>query len=438
MAKTSCVRSTAAQILSRVIDQGVSLNSALSELTSAIEERDRPLLAQLCYGTLRFYPRYEQVVAELLSKPLKRKDGDIACLLILGCYQLEGMRIPDHAAISATVEACKNLQKPWAKGLINAVLREFQRSGQVLQAELPYYAADAHPQWLAGKLKKAWPDHYSDIIAANNGHPPQCLRVNQQHHSRDEYLAQLTTSDIGAQACEFAQSGIRLEQPVDVTQLPGFAEGWCSVQDESAQLAGQLLDLEAGMSVLDACAAPGGKTGHLLEQQPDIDLLALDSSETRLGRVAENLERLELSAELICGDASTPAGWWNEQAFDRILLDAPCSGTGVVRRHPDIKVLRRPEDIPQLAALQLSILEALWRCLKPGGKLLYATCSALPAENSQVIKAFLQGREDAELILLDYPWGIDVQYGRQILSKVDGPDGFFYSLLVKPEIGNEK
>jgi len=431
MAKKLSCRAAAARALQKVLAHGASLNSTLDEFGELVPERDQALLSQLCYGALRFYPRYTDVLKQLLRKPLKNKDQDVFALLILGCYQLDEMRVPDHAAISTVVEASKELKKPWAKGLINGVLRQYQRHREEFLAALSQSAKDAHPMWLANKLQTAWPENYSDIIAANNSHPPLCLRVNNQHQRRDNYLQLLQDAGQEASACTHATNGIRLASSIDVLLLPGFTEGWVSVQDEAAQLAGELLDIQSGMHVLDACAAPGGKTGNILELQPNLDLLALDSNERRLSRVQENLDRLRLSAKLCCGDASQPEKWWDGKHFDRILLDAPCSGSGVIRRHPDIKVLRRRDDIAQLAKQQQSILKALWPCLNGGGKLLYATCSVLPEENQEVIDSFLNEHPDAESVDIVAAWGTKFGKGRQLLPTVDGPDGFFYALLHK-------
>ncbi len=425
-------RTAAAKALNQVIGNGKSLNSALALFAPKVTAKDQSLYAQLCYGTLRFFPRYEAILQRLLKKPLKKKDGDVYALLLIGCYQLDGMRTPDHAAISTVVDACKELKKHWARNFVNGVLREFQRQQSNIRDQLSAAEKDAHPAWLAGKLLKAWPQQYTEIITANNSQPPFCLRVNKQMHSAEHYLQLLNETNIDAQICSFAESGIRLTNAVEVNQLPGFNQGWVSVQDEAAQLAAGLLKLEEGMRVLDACAAPGGKTCHILEAATGLDLVVLDNNETRLIRVSENLARLKLQATLLCGDAAAPSQWYDNKPFDRILLDAPCSGTGVIRRHPDIKLLRRPEDIAQLAKLQLTILQSLWACLREGGYLLYATCSILPEENHKVIEQFLQTQSSAKSVIIDAPWGIVSEFGRQILPREKEADGFFYSLLHKP------
>lgn len=429
-AKPSC-RAPAAKALSHVIGGGQSLNKSMALYGQKVAAKDRALFSQLCYGTLRFYPRFAEIIDGLMSKPLKKKDQDIYALLLIGCYQLEGMRIPDHAAISTVVDACKQLKKPWASGLVNGVLREFQRRQDSIQSSLSASAIDAHPPWLSEKIQAAWPEQYSDIIAANNSQPPFCLRVNWQHNSTGQYLLLLKNAGIEASACSHAETGIRLKNAVDVNELPGFNLGWVSIQDEAAQLAAQLLNPQPGMRILDACAAPGGKTGHILEAAPDLTLLAIDNDPVRLESVSDNLQRLGLHAELRLGDAGNTESWYENTPFDRILLDAPCSGTGVIRRHPDIKLLRRRQDIPKLAELQLSILSALWPCLTHGGYLLYATCSVLPQENHQVIQEFLQQEPSAESKVIDAQWGTASELGRQILPELGQADGFFYSLLYK-------
>jgi 16S rRNA (cytosine967-C5)-methyltransferase len=424
-------RAAAAQILAAVIDDGVSLDRALARIEPNVRERDRALLRELCYGSARWYVNLDALIHPLLQKPLKDRDNDIGQLLIVGAYQLLHTRIPPHAAIDSTVEASRHLQKKWAAGLINAVLRKLQRESNDRLVQLTPAQRDAHPQWLWEKLHAAWPQHAEQIFAANNHYPPMCLRTNTQRGDRDAYLQRLNKENIAATACEFSSYGIRLEKPCAVDALPDFNQGFVSVQDEAAQLAAELLDVQPNQRVLDACCAPGGKTGHILEREPTAQLWALDVAESRLRRVTANLERLQLHAHIVCGDALTPAQWWDGVSFDRILLDAPCSGTGVIRRHPDIKLLRTAADIAQLADLQGHLLETLWSLLTPGGILLYATCSILPAENTAVIEKFCTTRADIELLPLLVSWGKEQPAGRQLLPAVEGCDGFYYALLRK-------
>jgi 16S rRNA (cytosine967-C5)-methyltransferase len=424
-------RAVAAACLADVY-KGGSLSQLLPLHEQKISERDRPLLRQLCYGVLRQYPRLAAMVKPLLKKPLKTKDQDIFMLMLLGIYQLSDTRIPDHAAINATVNACVGIKKKWAKGLLNGVLRQWQRQQQQLIDNLSVDEQVAHPLWLFDAINKAWPEQALDIMAANNQHPPMCLRVNKVQGSREDYQQQLSKEDIATSLCDFSSDGIRLHQPMPVTALPNFNSGAASVQDEAPQLCASLLSLAPGQRVLDACAAPGGKTCHLLEHEPALDtLIALDIDERRLEKVTENLSRLQLSAQLTCADAAKPELWWDKQPFDRILLDAPCSATGVIRRNPDIKLHRTPADITQLAKLQLKLLEALWPTLKPGGLLLYATCSVLPEENEKVVASFCNTADDAEHITIDADWGLKRDFGRQLFPSNNGPDGFYYALIQK-------
>jgi len=424
-------RSAAAQVLASVL-AGKSLNQALPPLLEKIEPRDRGLLQQLCYGTLRQLPRLDAILSQLLAKPLRDKDRDIYALLLIGLYQLSDTRVPDHAAVSATVDAIGELKKPWAKGLTNAVLRRFLREHESLEDGLDDAQQAAHPQWLHKKLAKQWPEQAPEIFAAGNSQPPMTLRVNRRLINRDTYLGQLTAAGIGARAGLISPQAIVLDQGTDVTELPGFVDGEVSVQDEAAQMAAALLSALPGERILDACSAPGGKSCHILELQPELgELVAMDIDRERLVKVSENLQRLNLAATLLAGDASNPPAVLEPASFDRILVDAPCSAIGVIRRHPDVKILRRESDIPQLACQQLSILCGLWPLLKPGGKLLYATCSILKEENSRVVEKFLQQQDDATLDIPERPWGSLCSHGRQLLPEEQGPDGLFYAMLEK-------
>ena len=425
-------RAAAAQVLAGVTGAGQSLERQLARIEPTVRERDRALLRELCYGSLRWQPQLLALVQPSLQKPLKTRDADIEQLLLVGAYQLLHTRIPPHAALAATVEAARHLGKSWAAGLINAVLRRLQREAETLLPQLPPPARDAHPEWLWQQLRIAWPEQADTLFAANNAYPPMCLRVNPRRVVRDEYLLRLNSASIAATACIYSDDGIRLDQPCDVTMLPGFADGAVSVQDEAAQLAADLLNAQPGQRVLDACCAPGGKTGHILERQPALgELIGLDVSAQRLQRVASNLERLQLHATLRAGDALAPHTWWDGRPFDRILLDAPCSGTGVIRRHPDIKCLRKPSDIEQLARTQLTLLETLWPLLADGGELLYATCSVLPAENTGVVERFLDITPTASEIPIAAVWGLSQPVGRQLLPSINGCDGFYYARLRK-------
>ncbi len=430
-------RAAAAQILAAVVE-GETLDRVLARTEPSVRERDRSLLRELCYGSLRLHARLAALVRPLLQKPLKARDRDIEQLLVIGAYQLLHTRIPAHAAINSVVEASRHLQKSWAAGLINAVMRKLQRENEERIAQLTAAQRDAHPQWLREAIHHAWPQHAEHIVAANNAHPPMCLRVNSLQKNRADYLQLLNAQGIAAAECTASAAGIRLETPCAVDTLPGFNEGVVSVQDEAAQLAAFLLDAQPDQRVLDACCAPGGKTAHILETQPTAQMWALDVSSERLQRVTANLARLNLSAKVIAGDALTPASWWDGIVFDRILLDAPCSGTGVIRRHPDIKLLRTAADITQFAQLQTQLLETLWPLLAPNGYLLYATCSIMPEENTAVVEQFCAVHSDAQHrpIAAEWgavEWGVAQPAGRQLLPSIDGCDGFYYALLHKRE-----
>ncbi len=425
------VRAAAARVIGEVL-AGNSLNQVLPPMLNRVSDRDRGLLQQLCYGTLRDGPRLQATLVQLLDKPLRDKDRDIQGLLLCGLYQLDGMRTPDHAAVAATVGATRALKKSWAKGMANAVLRRYLRERKQLIETLDDAARASHPAWLYHQLLLQWPQSATTIIDANNQHPPMTLRVNGQRLSRNEYLNTLAQQGIEAQAGELSPQAIGLSLPRDVLELPGFTAGDVSVQDEAAQMAAGLLRCAPGERVLDACAAPGGKACHILELQPELgELVAMDVNEQRLEKVTENLQRLALSATLLVGDATAPPAELQKESFDRILVDAPCSASGVIRRHPDVKLLRRESDIPLLAARQLEILQGLWPLLKPGGTLLYATCSVLDEENSQVVQGFLLGAGDARLCADNEHWGEAVACGRQLLPTPAGHDGLFYALLGK-------
>ncbi|HCH02646.1 MAG TPA: 16S rRNA (cytosine(967)-C(5))-methyltransferase RsmB [Vibrio sp.] len=422
------VRAAAAKVLFEVVDQGYSLSSALPIAQQSIRPRDHALLQEMCYGALRYLPRLESIVNELMDKPLKGKQRVFHHLILIGIYQLSFMRIPPHAAVGETVEGAQALKGPRLRGLINAVLRNYQRNQEQLDAHAISHNAGkyAHPSWLLKLLQQAYPQQWQEIVEANNSKAPMWLRVNRQHHTRDQYLELLKQDDIEAEIHPQAQDALRLLSPCDVMTLPGFDLGWVSVQDAAAQLSVDYLTPQDGELILDCCAAPGGKTAHILEHTTNTEVVAIDCDENRLKRVHENLERLQLQAEVICGDARYPEEWWNGEKFDRILLDAPCSATGVIRRHPDIKWLRRGSDIEALAELQSEILDAMWRQLKPNGTLVYATCSITPQENAQQVSAFLTRTSNVELVgsERDNP-------GRQILPGEENMDGFYYAVLRK-------
>lgn len=428
MKNTYNLRSIAAKAISQVLDQGQSLSTVLPGLHNTISDKDRALLQELCFGTLRVLPQLEWCIQQLMARPMTGKQRVFHYLIMVGLYQLIYTRIPPHAALAETVEGATALKRPQLKGLINGVLRQFQRQ----QVELLERAANndssyLHPSWLLARIKLAYPDQWQQILDANNQKPPMWLRVNRLHHSRSEYLELLKQADIDAAPHDAYPDALRLITPCAVSALPGFELGWVTVQDASAQGCVDLLDPQNGEQILDLCAAPGGKTTHILEAAPKAHVLAVDIDEQRLSRVKENLQRLQLHAVVRVGDGRTPEAWCGDQQFDRILLDAPCSATGVIRRHPDIKWLRRDSDIAELAQLQSEIIEAIWPKLKKGGVMVYATCSILPEENQQQIAAFLQRHSEAELV----ETGTTAAPGKQNLPHPEDGDGFFYAKLIK-------
>lgn len=433
------VRACASQVIADVVHNGRSLADLLPAAQMAVSPADSALLAELCYGTLRFFYELDNLAARLLQKPFKEKDADIHALLLTGFYQLRYMRVPEHAAVNLTVDASRALRKDWADKLLNGVLRNYLRQRDTLDQGIAGH--HNHPAWLASLITAAWPEQADNIFCANNSRGSMTLRVNALQYSTAGYRELLLQASINSEASDMAPHALLLEHPIPVNQLPGFADGSCSVQDVAAQLCAPLLQLAPGLRVLDACCAPGGKTGHILESEQQLGVLvAIDNDEQRLVRVHENLDRLQVSAKILCADAANTSEWFDSpwssrKPFDRILLDAPCSGTGVIRRHPDIKHLRRESDIAALAERQRELLDALWPLLASGGILLYTTCSILPQENEDVVAAFLQENKDASTLAIDADWGIATQNGRQLLPAAVH-DGFFFARLVKNQNAN--
>ncbi|MBU2870984.1 16S rRNA (cytosine(967)-C(5))-methyltransferase RsmB [Colwellia sp. E2M01] len=433
------IRALAAKCCYAVIDQGRSLSDELPKQQDKLIGKDKGLLQEICYGVLRYLPELENDVRHLVQKPIKGKQRVFHFLLLVGVYQIRYMRIPDHAAVSETVAATKPLKNSHMKGLVNAVLRGFLRT---LEAESKVSGSDKnlpdpikynHPSWFIKKVQQSYPEQWQSILEANQNRPPMWLRVNQQHHSIEQYQALLNEADIEIAYIEPHSQAIALAKALDVAKLPGFDQGWVSIQDGAAQQAALLLDCQPNDIVLDCCAAPGGKTCHIIEQTSNItSMTAIDIEEGRLTRVHENLERLKLKATVIAGDAATK-DWWSGELYDRILLDAPCSGTGVIRRHPDIKWLRKADDIEKLVILQQQILDNIWSLLKPGGTLLYVTCSILPEENCQQVSRFIEQNEDAQLIAIrnDSPDTDEASIGWQLLPDTKNMDGFYYAKLLK-------
>ena len=439
LARPAALRAAAARIVLAVARDGRTLEDALA--AARLPDGDRPAVQSLAYGTVRWFTELEACLALLSSRPPAELDPLLRALLLVGLYQQAHGDTPPHAAVAETVEAARALQKPRAAGLVNAVLRRFQRERQgiLARAHEDRAARLAHPAWLVEAFCEDWPEDGEALLAAGNAQPPMWLRVNARRGDVTGYARRLEEAGLEAQACPFAPEALRLVRPMDVSRLPGFGAGDVSVQDAAAQLAARLLGAAPGMRVLDACAAPGGKACHLLELHRDLaGLVALDVDEARNGRVRENLTRLGLTADVITADASAPGTWWDGRAFERVLLDAPCSGTGVIRRHPDIKLLRRPADVAAFAARQRGLLEALWTVLAPGGWLLYATCSLLTAENAGVVAAFLRDTpgaaevtESARLFLPAQPPARAPGPGLALPTGAADMDGFYYACIEK-------
>ncbi|HUF74166.1 MAG TPA: 16S rRNA (cytosine(967)-C(5))-methyltransferase RsmB [Gammaproteobacteria bacterium] len=429
----AALRAEAARLNARVVSDGISV-AALDPNAASFSQRDQSLLRAMLTNSLRWHHRFEWQLERLLDRPLKRRDSELAALLRIGLTQLEVLRIPDHAAVSATVTACSLLGLSHARGLVNAVLRRYLREREALAEETEKHevARFSHPEWLIGALKRDWSEDFESILEANNALPPLWLRVNRRKIDRDAYLELLEKAGIEASAGALPGDAVLVAKPCPVEALPGFGDGLVSVQDAAAQRAADLMELTPGLRVLDACAAPGGKTAHMLERCDALEeLVALESDTKRLEQVEDNLRRLGLDATLVAGDAETPGAWFDGRPFNRVLVDAPCSATGVIRRHPDIKVLRRFSDLKPLADRQRAIIEALWPLLAPGGLMLYVTCSVLRTENQDVAEAFANRKDNARIA----PFGTRSHF--QLLPGETNMDGFYYACLSKRR-GNDK
>lgn len=415
------IRAVCAEITMNVIEDGQSLSNALYSL-KRVKEKDRPLTQEIVYGVLRTLPELEFYVQALMERVLVKKNRIVHHLILVGLYQICHTRIPIHAALSETVEATVALNKIGFKKVVNAVLRQFSRQKEILYTQFENTEARLlHPKWLIERIKAAYPNEWQSILEQNNQRPPMWIRLNEQKMPRAEYLNLLKEAEIEYTPSNSLSCAIQIVSPISVHALPLFDEGIISVQDVSAQEAAFLIAPKQNELILDLCAAPGGKTTHLLEIEPSINMVAVDIEEARLQKIQENLTRLNQKATLIVGDGLKPENWIQDQAFDKILIDAPCSATGVIRRHPDIKWLRKNNDIAKLVAVQKEMLNKNWMHLKKNGVLVYATCSILPEENESQIKDFLKEHQDAVL----------VEPVRQILPQKDQGDGFFYAKLQK-------
>ena len=440
-------RQLAVDICFQVVVKGVSLSEALASGLDKLEnDRDKGFCSELCYGFCRFYFVLDASLKKLLQKSLKARDKDVTIILLLGLYQIRFMRVSDHAAVNESVKLLRKIGKNWAKGLVNAVLRsyirELERSGkksaQVDEENAPslpledYEQSIAYPEWIKGKVNKDWEDKSGQIFKAGNSQAPMVLRVDLKQITRAEMIQKLLLSTIEAKPHDVIAQAIVLQKAQSVELLPGFAEGLISVQDAAAQIAADLLNCKPGMRVLDACAAPGGKTLHILQSSSGLSVLALDKDDVRLNRIHENLSRANQSAEVVCADASDVGNWFDGAQFDRILLDAPCSASGIIRRHPDIRLLRKASDIVGLVQQQQKLLDTLWPLLKPDGLMVYSTCSIFKDENEHQIERFISAQDNCvEQPLNTVQWGEKRPYGRQILSGTDEMDGFYYACLIK-------
>jgi 16S rRNA (cytosine967-C5)-methyltransferase len=430
-AKYLNLRADAAKVLHQILEEGQSARECLPLAQLPHKEQDKAWLQEMVYGVLRNLPILQFWLRQLLDKPLKNRYKIVEQLIMLGFYQLSFSRVSQHAAVSETVAACQPLDTLAMKGLVNAILRTFIRQ-EMSQQEAPNkQIASGLPKWLYKKLEVEYQDGFIDLITNMQVKAPIWLRVNTRKVPHADFVESLEHANIEFTLSPDHLEAIILSKGYDVTSLPGFDEGWFAVQDGAAQLAAHYLEPAKGESILDCCAAPGGKTCHLIEFQPEITkIVALEISEKRASRIEENLLRLGHNAEIVIGDASSPEKWWDGQLFDRVLLDAPCSATGIIRRHPDIKWLRKAKDIDVLVNLQKQILDAIWALVKPGGTMLYATCSILPEENHLQISDFLSRTPNASLDNGFCNDSVD-KPGKQILPGDQQMDGFYYARLLK-------
>ena len=424
-------RLAAIRAISDVLDQHQNLGDS-DALSGLSDSRDKALARNLAYGVLRWLSSLEWLAAGLLSKPLKRREIEVKRLILLGLQQLWHDQTASHAAVNETAECARLLGKPWAVGLVNAVLRRFQREKDVFLKKMEQSGKHlAHPGWLLMEIQKDWPEQWPDIIDANNKQAPLWLRINRQRADGIQLRDALKVAGFDINDHQFARDAVCIHPAAPVGKIPGFEKGWLSVQDPAAQLARDMVSPQPGERILDACSAPGGKTAHLLETCDSIELTALDMQADRIALVDENLRRLGLSAETLAADATVIESWWKGEKFHKILLDAPCSATGVIRRHPEIKWLRSSGQVDKVVQTQAVLLNTLWPLVEPGGLFVYATCSVLKRENDQQIQQFLNQHQEARLEMPAVKWGTAGSYGRQILPGEARMDGFFYAVLRK-------
>ena len=411
--------------------EGDRLETAIAKFcTQGLDGRDRALARELASGTVRWYILLKAQLEPLLAKRLK--DPMLEALLSLGLYQINFTRIPPHAAVSTSVELAKRVKLGRAAGLVNGVLRRFIREQEtIIATELPKAMQAACPGWLAAELEATFGDAWVSVAQAMNGRAPYSLRVNSQFISRDAFVEQLCSEEIECQSGSTARHAVTLATSCDPTQLPGFESGHFVVQDEASQLISEVVNPGAGQRILDACAAPGGKSMALADAMPSLTLVAVESDSERTQRMRENFERTQVQARIVVGDAAKPSDWWDQRPFDRIVVDAPCTATGIIRRHPDIKLRRRKGDPQRFAATQLALLEALWPLLEESGELIYCTCSVLRTENDNVVERFTSNNKSAKVLTINAQWGTATTHGRQITPGEAGMDGFYYARLGK-------
>lgn len=433
MDNTDNSRAVAARIIEKVVYDGQQLNRAMDRMMTGQTEKQRPFVSEIVNGVVRWFWRLDCYAEKLLERPLRSSDRDVYCLLLVGLYQLEFMRVPQYDSVSESVKAATVLGKSWAIGLVNAILRKYSRERNSYKIEeLPDSSRYSHPNWMIEQLREEWPEYWCSILQANNTKPQLTLRVNREMTSVAEYLELLSRDGIVAIADSVAPFGIQLEERIPIAKLPGFNDGMISIQNSASQLVVPAMDIQPGHRVLDACAAPGGKMIHMLETQPDLyELVAVDISETRCSEIVDNLERVGKSATVMTTDAGQPDQWWDQKPFDRILLDAPCTAMGVINKHPDIKHHRRREDIDNAVRQQCQLLDALLPLLHEDGKLFYTTCSILSAENEDAILGATIRNPNFRSEILPASLGRSTGHGRQRLQGVDRSDGFFYASLTR-------
>ena len=432
MSQAKNPRTIAALAIFHVVFRGRQLNRVLEHALGQANSENRGIITEVTYGVVRWFWLLEHELNQLLARPVRRKDQDVLCLLCVGLYQLKFLRIPRYACVSETVDATADLGKPWARGLVNAVLRKYLSSeGQFKSNGLTDDCRFSHPQWIIDLIKQEWPEYWEEILRANNCRPKMTLRLNVNKTGVSEYLDILKQNHVLASVDQTSPVALRLEKRIGVEKLPGFSSGVVSVQSSASQLAALSMELAPGQRVLDACSAPGGKLVHMLEIEPELEeIVAIDIDQARTAEIVDNLNRVQNDVQVITADAARPDEWWDGNPFDRILVDAPCSAFGVVSKHPDIKHHRKPEDLDRVVELQRHLLEGLLPLLNRNGKLLYTTCSILARENDGQIEAILRNHPNISIDQLPPSLGHQTRFGRQRLQDNAGGDGFYYARLV--------